>query len=44
MREYLETCSNKSILSNSVCDLANIILKEVLPLGPSSPLHILTCL
>ena len=28
MRECLETRSNKSILSNSMCDLANIILKN----------------
>ena len=58
MREYLETRSDKSILSNSICDLAHIILKnnyfengylkyhqkEVLLFGPSSLLHILTCL
>ena len=28
MREYLETRSDKSILSNSLCDLASIILKK----------------
>ena len=28
MREYLETRSDKSISSNSLCDLANIILKN----------------
>ena len=28
MREYLETRSDKSILSNSICDLAHIILKN----------------
>ena len=28
MREYLETRFDKSILSNSMCDLANIILKN----------------
>ena len=28
MREYLETRSDKSILSNSLCDLAIIILKN----------------
>ena len=28
MRGYLETCSNLSILNNSMCDLANIILKN----------------
>ena len=28
MRGYLETCSNLSILSNSMCDLSHIILKD----------------
>ena len=28
MREYLETRSDKSILNNSLCDLASIILKN----------------
>ena len=28
MREYLETRSDKSILSNSLCDLASIISKK----------------
>ena len=28
MREYLETRSDKSILSNSLCDLAAIVLKN----------------
>ena len=28
MREYLETRSDKSILSNSLCNLASIILKN----------------
>ena len=28
MREYLEICSDKSILSNSLCDFATIILKN----------------
>ena len=28
MREGLETCSDKSILSNKLCDLASIILKN----------------
>ena len=53
--EFLETRSDKSISSNSLCDLASFILKnnyfeneelrkEVLLLGPSSLLHILTCL
>ena len=28
MRKYLETSSDKSILSNSMCDLAKIILKN----------------
>ena len=28
MHKYLETRSDKSILSNSMCDLANIILKN----------------
>ena len=28
MRENLETCSNKSIFSNSLSDLAGIILKN----------------
>ena len=28
MREYLETRSDKSILSNSLCDLTGIILKK----------------
>ena len=28
MHEYLETPSDKSILSNSLCDLASIILKK----------------
>ena len=28
MREYLETCSDKSIFSNSLCSLASIILKN----------------
>ena len=28
IREYLETCSDKSISSNSLCDLASFILKN----------------
>ena len=28
MRENLETCSDKLILSNKLCDLASIILKN----------------
>ena len=28
IREYLETRSDKSILNNSLCDLASIILKK----------------
>ena len=51
MREYLETHSVKSILSNSLCYIASIILKnnnfekkEILLLVPSSLLQILTCL
>ena len=58
MSEYLETRSDKSISSSSLCDFASIILKnnyfrndelkshqkEVLLLGPSWLVHILTCL
>ena len=28
MREYLEALSDKSILSNSLCDLASIVFKN----------------
>ena len=28
MPEYLEACSDKLILNNSMCDVANIILKS----------------
>ena len=51
--QYLETRSDKSVSTNSLCDLASIILrmgswstiKKVVPLlRPSSLLHILTCL
>ena len=43
IREYLETSSDKTISSNSLCDLASFILNQVI-LGPSLLLHILTCL